>query len=237
MPGELMVLIVIGMVGVFFLVAYLAWLQEKKRRQAMHALAGRLGFSFHPGDDYGHDELYSHFEIFRRGHGRKAFNTLRGDTEVDGRRYPVVMGDFRYKQTSGSGKNRRTTTYTLSYCILHLPFAGVPSLLIRQEGFFDKIGGFLGFEDIDFESAEFSRRFFVSSSDKRFAYDVIEPRMMEYLMAGRPPTIDIEHGRCLLVNGTRRWEPHEFEGCLAFAAAFFERWPEHVTRRLAEVPA
>ena len=65
------------------------------------------------------------------------------------------------------------------------PFRNVPDLLIRPEGFFDKVAGAFGFDDIDFESEEFSRAFFVKSSDKRFAYDVLHPRMLELLMAER----------------------------------------------------
>ena len=86
--------------------------------------------------------------------------------EIDGRPYPVKMGDFNYKVTRSTGKGSNTTTYRLSYLILHLPFALTPDLLIRREGVFDKIAGAIGFDDIDFESAEFSRRFYVKSSDR-----------------------------------------------------------------------
>ena len=111
------------------------------------------------------------------------------------------MGDFTYKVTTSSGKSTTTTTYRFSYLILHMPWSGVPDLLIRREGMFDKIAGVLGFDDIDFESAQFSRRFHVSSTDKRFAYDVIDPRMMEFLLKGDPPTVDIENTRCCISDG------------------------------------
>jgi len=230
-PAFFVPLLVIGLI-LLGLVAYLSWLAEKKRREALAALARVLGWSFHPDRDPYHDEEYEHFEIFRKGHSRHAFNTLVGNVEIDGRRYPAKAGDFRYKVTSGSGKNRRTSTYTFSYLIFHLPFQNTPNLLIRPEGMLDKLAGVFGFDDIDFESEEFSRRFHVQSSDRRFAYDVIHPRMMEFLLDVEAPIIDIENGRCCLSNGSARWKPEGFHHSIRFLQRFFDLWPDHLTAEL-----
>lgn len=212
--------------------AYLAYLQRKRRREAMAALAQRLGWQFDSGYDSSHDDEYAHFEIFRRGHSRYAYNTLRGAVTIDAESYPAKMGDFTYKVTSGSGKSRSTRTYRFSYAIVHLPFRNVPDLLIRPEGWFDKLAGAFGFDDIDFESAEFSKQFCVKSSDKRFAYDVVHPRMMEFLLQTSPPTIDIEYGRCCLAGGHRQWSPDEFCAQLKWLHAFLDHWPDHVNADL-----
>ena len=225
----LLILAGIGLVGVF---GYLGWLAAKKRREALAALAARLGWGFDPARDRHHDDEYAHFEIFRRGHSRAAFNTLTGHLEMDGRRWAAKMGDFVYKVTSHSGKSSQTRTYRFSYLILHLPYGRVPDLLIRREGVFDKLAGAFGFDDIDFESAEFSRRFHVKSADKRFAYDVVHPRMMEFLLAGDAPAVDIERGRCCLSDGRRRWEPADFEARLQWITRFLDLWPDHVTHAL-----
>lgn len=232
MDDALKAILIIGAIALFCVIGYLAWLAEEKRREALAALARRLGWRFDPACDYDHDEQYAHFEIFRRGHSRAAYNTLTGNLHVLGRLCSVKMGDFIYKVTRQSGKSRSTTTYRFSYVIVHLPFAGVPDLVIRREGLFDKLAGAFGFDDIDFESAEFSRRFYVKSRDKKFAYDVIHARMMEFLLAGEVPAIDIEHGRCCVSDGRQRWEPQQFEDRLASLRAFFDLWPEHVTARL-----
>jgi len=209
--------------------------KAKERRDALAALADRLGWGFDPHPDRGHDEEYGHFEIFRRGYGRVAYNTLRGSLEVQGRPCRALMGDFRYKQDSGSGKNRRTSTYRFSYLIVHLPFR-TPALLIRPEGIFDKLKGAFGFDDIDFESEDFSRKFYVKSDDKRFAYDVCHARMMEYLLANRPPMIDIENGRICSSDGSRSWTPERFERAIEDLDRFLALWPEHVTRDLLDRP-
>lgn len=223
--------ILIAFVVIAIILGYFSHLTAKKRREEVAALAGRLGWEFDPRRDTSHDTQYAHFEIFRRGHGRSAFNTLTGRIEINGHSCPAKMGDFTYKITSGSGKSQSTTTYHFSYLIVDLPFGQIPDLLIRPEGIFDKMAGVLGFADINFESAEFSRRFFVKSTDKRFAYDVIHPRMMEFLLAGQPPAIDIEYGRCCLSDGSKRWSSEQFDSNVQWIPEFFKQWPEHLINR------
>jgi hypothetical protein len=212
--------------------AYYAYQQQQKRREAMGALAAELGWQFVPDSDFSHDDEYAHFEIFRHGHSRCAYNTLLGSITIDGKPWPAKMGDFLYKVTTSNGKTTTTHTYRLSYLILKLPYLGVPPLLVRREGMFDAVKNLFGFDDIDFESAEFSRRFFVKSPDKRFAYDVIHSGMMEFLLAGDPPTIDVEQGGCCLSDGKRTWTPEQFRATIDCARRFFELWPSHVVCQL-----
>lgn len=227
-PILVVVLVIVGIAAAI----YLHHLAEKKRRLALAALANELGWRFDSSKDYHHDEEYAHFEVFRQGHSRVAYNTLRGNFSVDKRTYLAKMGDFRYKVTRSTGKGSSTRTYNLSYLIVHLPFRQVPDLLIRREGVFDKLAGAIGFDDIDFESAEFSKRFYVKSDDKRFAYDVVHPRTMAFLLESDPPVIDLERGRLCIVDGTRRWEPAEFKAYLAWVDAFFDLWPDYLTEQL-----
>jgi hypothetical protein len=215
-------------IAVFIIVAAAAviggYLYQRKRREELSALARELGLRFDYRKDRSHDKEYRCFEVFRRGSSRAAYNTLSGNAEVRGVPCRVKMGDFTY--TVSSGKN--STTYRFSYLILYLPVAGVPELLIRPEGLFDKLSGFFGFSDIEFESAEFNRRFHVRSPDKRFAYDVITPRMMEFLLGSPSVTVDIEAGRCCITDGTKTWSPAVFRQRLAWVGRFIELWPRHV---------
>lgn len=222
------ILVIVGL-ALFATIAYLSWLAEKKRQDALAGLAQELGLRFDPGLDHDHDDEYAQFEIFRRGHARAARNTMHGSVTLFGQACDLVAGDYRYKVTSGSGKNRTTSTYRFSYLIVHPPW-DTPPLLIRPEGVFDKIKGAFGFDDIDFESAEFSRKFYVKSSDKRFAYDVLHPRMMEFLLAVKPPMIDIEGGALCLSDGARRWEADTFKLHIKFLGQFCEQWPRHLLK-------
>jgi hypothetical protein len=142
------------------------------------------------------------------------------------------MGDYHYQVTTHNDKGSSTRTYTFSYLIVRLPYHGLPDLFIRREGIFDAVKRAFGFDDIDFESAEFSSRFYVQSSDKRFAYDVFHPRMMEFLMQVDPPPIQLASGTLLLHRGTQRWGPDDFRAHLTWAREFLGRWPDHVVASL-----
>jgi hypothetical protein len=224
-------LLIAGFIALIGFVAYLSWKAEQRRRQELADLAAELGLRFDPGKDSDHDDEYAQFEIFRRGHSRVAMNTLDGALDLFDQRCQVRCGDFRYKVTTSNGKTTTTTTYNFSYLIVHPPW-DTPPLLIRPEGLFDKIKGAFGFDDIDFESVEFSRKFYVKSSDKRFAYDVLHPRMMEFLLAQNPPMLDIEDGALCLSDGHRRWDAQGFRHQIAFLRKFCELWPRHLVKDL-----
>jgi len=235
------ILKIIGIVAIVLIVltaiiyaAIAAQKAEKARIAALDALAKKRGWSFTTATDSSHDEQYRDFSAFNTGHSRRAYNTITGDHEITGHAHPIKMGDYLYQVTSHNGKTTTTTTYRLSYLIIHLPYPTVPSLFIRAENFMDKIGAALGFDDIDFESAEFSKKFLVKSSDKRFAYDVITAQMMEFLMASPKRSIDLKGGRICITLGTRRWKAEEFMPQLDWISSFIDLWPDHVLRDLQE---
>lgn len=74
---------------------------------------------------------------------------------------------------------------------------------------------------VRFESEDFNRAFTVRAPDERFAYDVIHPQTMEWLLAqGAYPFV--------LAGGLMMFEVEDtsvetLEGCLAFAAGLFGR--------------
>lgn len=233
MDSMLPILIFVGFLVLIAVGAYFSHMAAVRRREALAALAREVGWRFVKDRDYQHDDHFSHFGVFRNGGGRYAYNTLYGDLEIEGRAYAAKMGDFHYETKSTNSKGHTTTHHHhFSYLIVDVPFPGVPSLAIRREGMFDKLGAFFGFDDIDFESAEFSRRFHVKSSDKRFAYDVIDPRMMQFLLDTHSTTVDIERGHCCLSDGSTRWDPQQFKAQAQWAREFFARWPRHVTADL-----
>lgn len=223
--GEQIAVFCLALLAVAILYAVAA--QARKRREALRAVAEQLGLRFDAVADGSYDPMYAH-GIFKKGKSRKTSNTLWGVVAVGDYSIDVRMGDYQY--VTGSGRSRET--HRISYALFRLPFFGTPNLLIRKEGFGDKILGGLGFDDIDFESEAFSRRFWVKCDNKRYAYDVIHPRMMEFLMAGPAPQVEIVHDVCLLLEGSKRWDPSAFRGAPAWFGAFFELWPEHLLEEL-----
>jgi hypothetical protein len=226
--APILVFVLFGVVAIVAL--YLGHKAAEKRRQELWGLASELGMVFDPGRD-GPGSEHTLFGAFKRGHSRRVMNTMRGDLEMFGRPCPCVLGDYEYKVTSSNGKSTSTTTYRFSYILLRLPWA-VPDLSIRRENLLDKIAGAVGFDDIDFESEEFSRRFHVKCRDRKFAYDMLHPRAMEFLLGAEAEPIEFEGGWCCITDGRGRWSPPQFRGRVEFVRAFAGLWPEHLVQEL-----
>ena len=159
-------------------------LKARQRREAMTRLAAELGFEYYPDDPWNLEDKYAMFELFGRGHSRGASNVICG--EVDGR--AVVAFDYRY--TTGSGKNE--STHSCQALVMGLPIVAA-GLRMRSESLFDRVASWVGYDDIDFESDEFSRRYHVACDDRRFAYDILHARLIDYLLGcGNVPNLEMQ---------------------------------------------
>jgi len=187
-------LIIVGFIAIIVVVSVLAYISAGKRREAMAKLAARLGMLFEPGKNWGMAQRYSFLDKLRVGSNRYAFNILNGNYKG----YDVIVFDYHYR--TGSGKN--TQHHYISFFVLHLPVS-FPELVIGPEGIFSKMAQAIGYDDIDFESHEFSRKFCVRSPDKKFAYDVCNARMIEYLLSNTDLTIEIEDDALAISFGSR----------------------------------
>ena len=208
-------------VAVFAVIAIVGILQARARQKAMAQLAASRGMRFDPGKHHDVDDCFPAFACLRRGRGRYAHNRIFGDW--NGR--DCLLFDYRY--VTGSGKNRRTHHFSAIILESELP---LQPLLIRPEGFFDKIADFFGFDDIDFESAEFSRRFCVKSPDRKWAYDVIHQRTMEFLMAAPRFSIEFDHAH-VIVWRAGRFSIDEFTAAVGLAEGLLDLLPEYVVRK------
>jgi hypothetical protein len=189
-----------------------------KRQKELAGWAFSKGLSFDPDKDTEFDSKYPRFDCLQRGDSRYAYNAMYG--AIDGR---VFLGcDYHY--ATGSGKSRQQ--HHLSLVIVKSPIWLKP-LFIRPENFFDKVAEFAGFNDIDFESAEFSKKFYVKSTDKKWAYDIIHPRTMEFLLAS--PVFSIQFDTLsIILYRDRTFSTADFESAVEFINGFFGLIPEYV---------
>jgi hypothetical protein len=215
----------------FALIAYYSYQQHQRRLAELGALANDLSWRFSAEKDFDYDSQYAQFSKFCQGTGRYAYNTLVGSLRMGDDSWPARMGDYHYQTTSSDGKTTQTHHHHFSYLLIELPYHSLPDLIIRREGLFDKLAGAFGFDDIDFESSEFSRRFHVKSADKKFAYDVCHAHMMEFLLAGDPPVVEISQDVCCITEGAT-WSAGEFRERIRFATEFFQLWPKHLVAAL-----
>lgn len=217
------ILIFILIAGLVVTLIVLSALAARKRREELAELAARLGLSFRPDEDRTLAEQFGFLDALAQGSNRYAFNILSGRY----RDHEVLVFDYHYETHSHDSKGRRQTHHHyFSFFILMLP-AHFPELRIAREGFLSKIAQAFGYDDIDFESAEFSRKFCVRSKDKKFAYDVCHAQMMEYLLANSDLSIEIE-GRALALAFGSRLKATEIEANLGRLFEIRSRLPEYL---------
>jgi len=216
-------LFIIGVIVLIVIVAVAGYRSAQKRRQAMLELAARLGLHFDPQKDWGLAKQYAFLDKLRAGSNRYVFNTLSGRYQDQ----EVMVFDYHYETHSSDSKgNNQTHHHYFSCFTLRLPRL-FPELIIGPEGVFSKIAQAFGYDDIDFESHEFSRKFCVRSPDKKFAYDVCHARMMEYLLANADLTIEIDRDTLALTFDSRL-DPAKIEPNLNRLVLLRTRMPEYL---------
>lgn len=163
----------------------------RRRRDKFSAVAEKLGFSFRPENDTALAHDWRLLKTFTRwGKLEHVFNIIEG--RYSGHR--VFICDYSYEEAGASilsclNLMRRTVL------IMEIKGAAFPELLVNPEIF----GG------IRFESVEFSRMYNVLSDDKKFAYDVFNPQMIEFFIAN--PKMRIEMSQWALVLDPARLLP------------------------------
>lgn len=217
--------------------------RERQRLAGLGRWGPANGFAFSPGDLLNLDGRYQGMASIGKGHDRYAFECLTRDTPVPAAifRYHFKTWETRTVTRNGHTRTERyEATHWRRYLIVELG-AAFPHLFLRTEGLFDRVAGFVGFDDIDFESEEFSKRYFCKSGDRQFAYAMIHPQMMEWLLSRR---FEGEINRGLLVMDVSG-EQHTPEGCQRVwedATGFVNRipafvWQDYAKRAPVRLPA
>ena len=196
MPVIIVIFVVVAIIAVI-----LTAITEQKRRQALLLVAQKLGLMYSPEKDRYIDDRYCYLHCMNVGSDRYASNVMKGAYQG----HDVIVFDYHYE--TGSGKER--TTHLYSFFILETE-QYFSELLITKEGIFSKITQALGFDDIDFESHEFSRKFCVKSKDKKFAYDFCNGQMIEYLLANSDLNIEVDR-KVIAISFTGNLKPETVE--------------------------
>ena len=201
---------------------FLAWQAERKRRETLLLWATGRGWNLLPGKDRSVHRDFPGLKVFQKGHSRSAKNIIKGEHEG----CSMTLMDYRY--VVGHGKNR--STHNRGVVILHCDHPTIP-LSIRRENPLDRVGEFFGADDIDFESAEFSRKFFVKSADRKWAFDVIHTRTMEYLLQAPPFSVEFGFGE-IAVYKTGHFDVASYDRAIAMARKMYELIPDFVVRQM-----
>ena len=206
------VLLVPGLVALAVLAGGSVLWVERRRRQALQALAQQRGWQL-----VGRDDVWARAfegEPFGWGSHRRAEHVLTGS--CGGRDLVAFDYSFRTKSADGSGQVR---TYRYGVVVLRLP---VPVPLVELEA--SRLPRLFR-RGIELESEEFNARYRVRADDARLAYDVLPPRTMQLLL--ERPDLSLR----LLGGDALSWRPGRLE------AADLARRLETMTAVLDAVPA
>ncbi len=218
------VIIVLGILLVATVAVYAIW-QAQARRQALAAWAAQQGLAFAPDKVGGVDSRYPSFACLREGSNRYAYNVASGTWHARS----LLAFDYHYETHSTNSKGESETSDWYFSAVVVGSAVPLKPLLIRPEGFFDKVKSLFGFEDINFESAEFSRKFFVAAPDRKWAYDVLHQRAMEFLL-GSPAFSLAFDAQSVIAWRQSLFQPEEFMQALTVVHGLLDQLPEYVIK-------
>jgi hypothetical protein len=211
-------LIAIAVIGIYI------WIQKckERRKKELSGWAFSHNLNFSDTNDGEMEERYPHFKCLQQGNRRYGYNIMEGS--IDNRK--VCAFDYHYETSDG----KNTHHYYFSAVILETNLPLKP-LFIRNENFLDKVADFFGFDDINFESVEFSKQFYVKSPDKKWAYDVLNQETMEFLLGSSRFYLDF-HGKHVIAYRKSVFTVSDFEDALHVITGILDRLPKSVVQEL-----
>lgn len=213
--------VVIVVIVIVAVIAYLGYLKNKKRREAFAAWAASRGWTYAAENN----AVIGQFEgePFDRGDHQRAKNVVVGQFQ----NRPVIAFDYSYQtHSTDSEGHRQTTTHEYNIISVGLPVP-LPVLQVSRESLFSKVGRAIGIRDIEFENEEFNRTFNVHCKDRKFASDLLHPRMMQWLLDSKGPAWRIDRSN-LLCWESGNVSPEVIDQQLGYLSAIADQVPRFV---------
>jgi len=204
------ILIVVAIVAGFGGLIYWAAQQEKKRTEAMAAACQAMGYTFEEKGDVEALRTFGDLPVFGHGHSKTARNVMTG-TVAD---HSLKLFDYRY--TTGGGKDSHTFQQTVA--LFPGGAQGLPDFALAPENFFHKIGGFFGYQDIDFEaSPDFSSHYLLRGSDEMAIRTAFSADALSFFAQQRGWNVEVRSAHAGIYRSGKRCKPEEAPAYLAEA--------------------
>ena len=219
-PGLIVAAIVIGSIALVGVIIWLVYLAEKKRTEKLADAASEHGLEFAEKDEALLGKMQV-FELFNKGHSRKMKNVMKATTEV------AQMAIFDYQYTTGHGKNQTTHSHTV--VSMDSTELQMPSFSMYPEGFFQRIGSMLGFQDIDFDSnPEFSNAFVLKGDDEEAVRRFFDAELLDFFAKRKGISIETKPGTFIYRRGGRV-KPEEIRALMDEAFQVYSTIVERTT--------
>jgi hypothetical protein len=221
------VLCVVAFVAVGIVTAWGSWMRSKRLHE-LPGVAARARLQFSELDRF--NSAAVPFPLFRKGEGRQIKNVMWRDAPGHPRVFDYGYYTV-YRDKSGTTHER----WRWFACALVQHNGRWPELLLTRERLVDRVAQSLGVNDVELESEEFNRTFVVQCEDPKFATDLLDPQMMEFLL-GTQGMVEIHSkGRFVLVASAPL--PAEgMVGLLGVAEGFAQRVPAAVWELYGRFP-
>lgn len=144
-------------------VAFASYL-TRKRRDALAAIAERMGLSFMAADPSLYRQDFMSFHLFHQGHEQTFSNIMRGQPEGTA---GVILCDYAYTNWSGTNNRGKHNIHAQTVALLRYPRQPLPQFDLRPENIVHRIGSTFGCQDIDFPaSPDFSRSYLLRGPEE-----------------------------------------------------------------------
>jgi hypothetical protein len=217
MESAVVIILIICTVLVICIVIGAVFFYNKKRTLAFKELANELGMRFEASES-GVLPICRELELFQRGHSKVRKNILSNEGS------DTSMSIFGYYYTTGSGDSSSRTAQTVF--LVHSQHFDLPSMHVRPERWFHKVGSLMGHQDIDFEDdSDFSRQWLVRGDNETLVRNYLTRTRRDLLQSKSDACLET-HGKVLIfyrkgkrisVSDTRRFIEEGIEICKVFA--------------------
>jgi hypothetical protein len=216
------IILVVSGVLLVGLIAYISYSMKQRRRAGFAQMAAQLHLAYSEQDPLG--ILGYPFTLLQRGDGQGVENVVHGTWQE----VAVIAFDYWYYDESTNSKGSTSRSYHRFNCVIVPVDADCPRLTIQRETFMTALADALTFHDIQFESDGFNRDFNVTCEVPKFANDLVDARMMEWLMATGYDHAYEALGDWVLVAGPRI-DPVALTTLLTVARGFVQHVPKVVS--------
>lgn len=209
--------IFIGIVLLVLIISiFFAFYLEKKRRESLKAFALMHGYMFEAKPLL--DEKMAKFKLGKHGYSRRMRNLISGSK----RGVRIEIFDYQYRV--GGGKS--SSTYNQTVIKVATP-SEIPSFVLSQENFFNKMAEKLGFQDIDFEEdKEFSDAFLLKGKDEVQIRQFFNKSLRNVLVSEAPITMESNGEEILIYTLRKRLKAAELDPLIACAMRIKDALPQ-----------
>lgn len=144
-----------------------------ERQEAIKDLAYNLGGKFYEGDEFQIKNQLLEFNLFKSGHSKKITNLIHlKDDEKE-----ISIFDYAFVIQAGN----TPVVYKQSVFFINSKKLALPIFQLKPETFFNKVGSWLGIEDIDFEShPKFSDQYYLKGENEDYIRSMFNPDILNF---------------------------------------------------------